>query len=93
MKRSYTRYNDYRVYLPLEQEFERDALGAFIVHALISDADGNGERLIPIRDCVAPSLNRAWDLSMLHAMRAIDEAIAESRPGAPMAGGKDRRIA
>lgn len=78
MNRTFTKYHGSRVYIPLEADFERDALGSYLVHIHISELSGDAERRIPVTDCVAGSVNRALEYSLLHAMRIIDEGIADS---------------
>lgn len=78
MNRSFSKYHGSRVYIPLETDFARDARGSYLVHIHISDLSGEAEERIPVSDCVTGSLNRALEYSLLHAMRVIDEGIADS---------------
>lgn len=83
-KRSYTRHGSYRVYIPEEDDYPRDAQERYCVFAAVS-GDDNTIYCIPIGDCLALTLTDALNLSVQHAMRMIDDGTIadEIRPSSP----------
>jgi hypothetical protein len=68
-------YRGYRLYLPKAGGFPKDALGCYLVNAMLSKFGSRRMEIIPIPGCRAASFDDAAILSIEHAMRLIDDGV------------------
>jgi hypothetical protein len=69
----YTLHKGFRIYLPEEGDFRRDALGRYIVHVRMRRERAQYLKRIEIPDCHAADLHQAQALSIEQAIRLIDD--------------------
>jgi hypothetical protein len=81
--RSSTTYRGYRIYEPLDDEFERDVYGNILIHVLIEAVETGLLENIPIKDVKAASVTGAKRKSVSEAIRVI-----QGRNGGPESSGK-----
>lgn len=69
----YTLHKGFRIYLPEEEDFEKDDNGRYVVHVRLRREHSRYLKHIEIADCFGKDLHDAQTLSIEMAMRLIDD--------------------
>lgn len=86
---SYALYRGYYIYVPHEDDYIRDVLGNYLVHARIENQETRLVETIPVRGAVAATFLAAREESVRQGIRIVEDRIGPPL-AAPASGFRER---